>query len=222
MGTSTVHRSPPTPRWRIVNNLYENPDVQPDLLLAEIFNAAEDYPARLADQAILGRVEAVLDTARAGEWQSGNDAALAAARAAVRSAQTRALGAGLASFYGDLADRAVHTSIAGAARDPNTLATPPQVLGTFLSNLVAIAIEHVVSRDITAHVGGRGITNVASALGLKRQLVERARAVASDARLAEALYAAADRPQEVWPALVARVWRLGAALPAGGETGPPS
>ena len=42
MGTSTVHRSPSqSPHWRVVNNLYRNPTVQRERLLAEIFKAAE-------------------------------------------------------------------------------------------------------------------------------------------------------------------------------------
>jgi hypothetical protein len=100
MGTSTVQRSPGTSRWRIVNSLYENPEIPADRLLAEIFNAAEAYPSGLADAAVLERIETLLDAAQAGNWRDGTEAALTVARNAVRTAQAAAIRAGHVSFLG--------------------------------------------------------------------------------------------------------------------------
>jgi hypothetical protein len=135
MGTSTVHRSPGTPRWRIVNNIYDNPQVPADRLLAEVFNAAERYPSGLADAAVLERVETLLHAAQVSDWRGGMEAARAIARDAIRTGQASALRAGHVSFFGDLADRAVHVTLAGASRDPNSVTTPRAALGTFLKNL---------------------------------------------------------------------------------------
>src|SRR5688572_15283427 len=110
MGTSTVHRSPSTSRWRIVNNLNDRPAPSPELLLAEIFNAAEHYSSGLADPAVLERVEVLLSTVDIGHWRPDIDEALAAARQAVAAAQQAAFSAGRTSFYGDLADRALHAT----------------------------------------------------------------------------------------------------------------
>jgi hypothetical protein len=218
MGTSTVHRSPGTPRWRIVNNLYENPEVPADRLLAEIFNAAEAYPSGLADAAVLERIETLLHTAQAGNWRGGTEAALTAARNAIRTAKAAAIGAGHASFIGDLADRAVHATLAGASRDPSSLTTPRAVLGTFLQNLIAIAIDHVVSRDLTAHLGKQKLPTASGALTLRRILVEQARTIATDLRVSAALDAAASLPRERWDDVVRRAWEVG-ATPAGQGAG---
>jgi hypothetical protein len=216
MGTSTVYRSPGTSRWRIVNNLYENPDIPADRLLAEVFNAAERYPSGLADAAVMERVETLLHAAQAGNWRSGTEAALTVARNAVRTAQAAAIRAGHASFFGDLADRAVHSTLAGAWRDPLSLTTPRAALGTFLRNLIAIAIDHVVSRDLTAHLGRQRIPTASEALTLRQSLVEQARAVATDPRVSEALDAAASLPREHWGNVVRQAWEIGATPAAEG------
>lgn len=214
MGTSTVQRSPGTPRWRIVNNLYNDPTVPPERLLAEVFNAAEQYSAGLADAAVLERVETLLRVAESGNWREGTEAALTAAREAVRTAQASAFRNGHTSFFGDLADRAVHTTFANAARDPNSLSTPRAALATFLRNLVACAIDHVVSRDLTAHLGGPRIASVTEALTLRRTLAEQAQAVATDVRMAGVLDAAVLSPRDRWENVVRQVWEIGATLPA--------
>ena len=210
MGTSTVHRSPGTPRWRIVNNLYNDPTVPPERLLAEVFNAAEQYPSGLADAAVLERVETLLHVTEVGDWRGGTEAALTVAREAVRTAQARALRSGHTSFFGDLADRAMHTTLANAARDPNSLSTPRAALSTFLRNLTASAIDHVISRDLTAHLGGPRLSSATETLALRRTLAEQARAVATDARLSEALDAVVSAPRDRWADVVRRVWVIGA------------
>jgi hypothetical protein len=210
MGTSTVQRSPGTPRWRIVNNLYNDPNVSPARLLAEVFNAAEHYPTGLADAAVLERVETLLQVAAVGDWRRGTEAALAVAREAIRAAQVRTMQSGSTSFFGDLADRAMHTTLAHAPRDPESLSTPRAALSTFLRNLVACAIDHVVSRDVTAHMSGPRVASVTEALTLRRTLAEQARAIATDARVSAALEAAASSPRDHWPDVVRQVWTIGA------------
>jgi hypothetical protein len=214
MGTSSVHRSPGTPRWRLVNNLYNDPTVPPERLLAEVFNAAEHYPAGLTDAAVLERVETLLQMAERGDWRQSAEAALATAREAIRTAQTRALSSGYTSFFGDLADRALHTTFAHAARDPNSLSTPRAALSAFLRHLTACAIDHVVSRDLTAHLGGPRLASTSEAFAMRRTLTEQARTVATDPRVSEAVDAAAQAPRERWADVVRQVWALGATPPA--------
>ncbi len=217
MGTSTVHRSPATLRWRIVNNLYNDPSVSVDRLLAEVFNAAESYPSGLADAAVLRRVEAVLDASRTAIRRGETEDALAAARQAVQAAQHASVQAGLASFYGDLADRAIHATLVGASRAPNTMDTPLSALGAFLSNLVASAIDHVVSRDLTAHIGGPRIRTASEGLALRRALVERARQIAASEQFSATVGEAASSPRQHWARLVTEVWKVGATPPSEGK-----
>lgn len=217
MGTSTTHRSPNTPRWRIVSGLYDAPATGVDRLLAEVFNAAEGYPAGLADSATLARVESLLQGAAGGEWRGDPDAALGVAREAIRAAQATALGAGHTSFYGDLADRAIHATFLRAARQPEAIDTPNRAIGTFLGNLLGIAIDHVISRDLSAHLGGGRLSTATDSLALRRDLAQRAQSVASDARVSDALAAAAAAPRERWPAAVSLAWGVGAEVPPGRE-----
>ena len=167
------------------------------------------------------RLDAVLAAVADGTWRGDADTALAAARGAVRAAQGQAFRANQVSFYGDLADRALHATLAGAAARPETLATTPAAVGSFLGNLVAVAIDHVVARDLTAHLGRGSLAGAARTVALRRELVQRARQVATDQRVASALAAAAHDPRGSWAALLARVWEVGATIPpaAGGGAG---
>jgi hypothetical protein len=213
MGTSAVHRSPGTARWRIVNNLYDAPDTPTERLLAEIFNAAEQYSEGLGSPAVVERVSAFLHAVDASEWRADSEAALTAAREAVANAQQAAVHAGLSSFYGDLADRAMHTALVSAGGQPDVLETTAGSLGVFLSNLVGISIDHLVSRDVGAHLGSPRLPSAADALRLRRSLSAQARALAHAPELEPILRETAVRPQENWSRLVGRLWQLGTAVP---------
>jgi hypothetical protein len=212
MGTSTVHRSPNTAAWRIVNNLYDDPSVPPARVLAEVFNAAsEHYRRGLADASVLTRVEIILDVSRrVATLLDRPETALAVARDAVAKARTSALAAGRASFYGDLADRAVHATLAMASRDPQPL-TADATLRNFLGHLVATAVDHVVSRDLTGHVGGNRIRSVSDAMRLRATLTSLARQIAADDRLAASVTAAVRSPKRDWPLVIKRAWDLGSS-----------
>jgi hypothetical protein len=216
MGTSTVQRSPRTDaRWRLVNNLYENSAISPERLLAEVFNAAaEDYSGGLSDSAVQTRLRVLLLTVDAGAWREDVDAALDAARNAVNTAQRDALNANQASFFGDLADRALHATLAGGVMRPHTLATTQATLSSFISNLVGVAIDHVVSRDITAHLGRNNVSTATQTLALRRKLVQHARQIADDQRVVSELAAAADEPLAKWQALITYVWDVGSTIPS--------
>jgi hypothetical protein len=216
MGTSTVHRSPNTSRWRLVNNLYEDRSVGVDRLLAEVFNAAAEYPAGLADLAVLRRVEVVLRTAEEGKWRDGTDLALATAREAVQAARAVALDRGTTSFYGDLADRALHATLVIGAREPASLATSSTTLTAFLRNLVGVAVDHLVSRDLSAHLGKGRVAGAADAIALRRSLVGRARDLAGDDRFASVAESAASTPAQHWGDVVSAVWAFGSNPRVGG------
>jgi hypothetical protein len=214
MGTSTVHRSPQSARWRMVNNSYDNPAIQADRLLAEVFNAAaEQYATGLADAAVLARLDSLLGAIGDTTRDRGLDAAAEASRDAVRAARAQAEQAGSVSFYGDLADRALHVTITRAAQHPEQVSTIGATLRNFLGNLVAGAIDHVVSRDLSAHLGGRRLASAGDAIALRRELTARARSIADDDRLAPALSAAAAAPREEWGRVMARAWEIGATPP---------
>ena len=139
-----------------------------DVSLQKSFMPLSKIPSGLADAAVLERVETLLQVAEVSDWRSGTEAALAIAREAIRTAQARTLHSGSTSFFGDLADRAMHTTLANAPRDPDSLSTPRAALSTFLRNLIACAIDHVVSRDLTAHLSGPRVASVTETLTLRR------------------------------------------------------
>lgn len=212
MGTSTVHRSPRTTRWLLVNALYEDPTISNSRVLAEVFNAADQYPEGLAGLAVLERVEALLRATEQGDWRGGTEAALAAARAAVADARASALREGEASFYGDLADRAVHSTLVAGVRSPATLATAPAALTAFLGQLVSTAVDHLVARDLSQHLGRGRVTGAAEATALRRALVQQAHGLVQDERFAPAVEAAAAAPRQAWAEAVTAVWRGGTRI----------
>jgi hypothetical protein len=94
--------------------------------------------------------------------------------------------------------------------------TSRAALSTFLRNLIAVSIDHVVSRDLTAHLSGQRIANAAEALAFRRTLIEHARAVAGDVRLSAAMDAAASSPRQHWAEIVRQAWEIGATPPPHG------
>lgn len=214
MGTSTVHRSPGTPHWRVVNNLYRNPAVAPDRLLAEVFRAAEEpYVAGLRGPESSHSLTLLLDvlSRRRGGMTVAN--ALAMSRELVAQNRGAAVERGWSSFYGDLANRALHATILSAGPESASFRSPANIVRTFLGHLVATCIDHVVSRDLSAHLGEAVIQNASTALKFSATVKTAARNVASSPELSAAIEQTASTPEARWPELVATAWRIGAGGP---------
>lgn len=209
MGTSTVHRSPDNYRWSMVNTLYRDPKAEPEELMTQIFRAGDSYATGLADEAVLDRLQSVLDWAGRGTWRQGTDAAMAASREAIAQARQRSVESQRTSYYADLADRAVHRTLVGATRQPDSVRSTSATMRTFLVNLIGVSVDHLVSRDLSRHLRSQRLPNAVAALELRRDLVQRARDVASDERLNTRLASAATAPNRQWAEVVADAWRLG-------------
>jgi hypothetical protein len=151
----------------------------------------------------------VLDWANRGTWRNGTEAGMAASREAIAQARQRSVESQRTSFYADLADRAVHRTLAGASRQPDSVRSTSATMRTFLVNLLGVCVDHLVSRDLSRHLRSQRLPNAEAALELRRDLVQRARAVAGDDRLTDRLATAAAAPDAQWAAVVADAWQLG-------------
>lgn len=214
MGTSTVHRSPATPHWRVVNNLYRNPKVAAERLLAEVFRASEEpYVAGLRGPESSHSLTLLLDALSQHRAKITAARALEMSRDLVAQSRGVAVQEGWSSFYGDLATRALHATILSSAPESASSRSPASIVRTFLGHLVATCIDHVVSRDLSAHFGGEVIHNANTALKLSTRMKTAARNIASSPELSTAIEQAASKPEARWPELVATAWRIGAAGP---------
>jgi hypothetical protein len=212
MGTSTVHRSPASPHWRLVNNLYRNPSVAPERLLAEVFRASEEpYVAGLSGPESSHGVTLLLGALGQQRATVTVSSALAMSRDLLARSRGTALHEGWSLFYGDLANRALHATILSAAPESASFRAPANIVRTFLGYLVATCIDHVVSRDLSAHYGEVVIHDASTALKLSATMKRVARNIASSPELSTAIEQAARDPQARWPEVVATAWRIGAA-----------
>src|SRR5262245_64886180 len=101
MGTSTVHRSPATPHWRVVNNLYRNPTVEPERLLAEVFRASQEpYVAGLRGPESSHSLTLLLDALGQQRAKMTVPSALAMSRDLLARSRNTAVQEGWSSFYG--------------------------------------------------------------------------------------------------------------------------
>lgn len=210
MGTSTVHRSPlHAAHWRVVNNLYRNPTVDRKRLVAEIFRAAATpYVTGLAGREVSERLRLLLTVSATRPTLRTSAETLIFARELIGKARDVDGREGVASFYSDLANRALHstvvTSFPAAGRQ-----SAKQLVQAFLGNLVATCVEHVVSRDLSAHLGSRTLPNTTAVLELTRELKAAARYVAASESIAPAIAETATAPEQHWPDLVATAWSVG-------------
>jgi len=211
MGTSTVHRSPSqSPHWRVVNNLYRNPTVQRERLLAEIFKAAEHpYVTGLRGPEVYERLQLLLRSASERPKLTTRAAALEFARELIGKARNLEAHSGFASFYSDIANRALHSTV--ITSQPGSSARG--LVQTFLANVVGTCIDHVVSRDLSAHLGTRPLPDTKSALALARDLRTAASQVARSESLSRAIQAAAKAPAQRWGDLISDAWSVGASSP---------
>lgn len=214
MGTSTVHRSPSTPHWRIVNNLYRDPNVTRERLLSEIFKAAaEPYAAALGGPEASNTLRIVLRALAEVPHVRDRAAALALSRDLIAQSRGATLEQGWSPFYGDIANRALHATVLSAAVTPVATKTQPEIVRTFLGHLVATCIDHVVSRDLSGHLREPLISNATAALKLTAELKNAAREVTRSPDLAPAFEQAAREPTKSLKGAVSAVWRVATTLP---------
>jgi hypothetical protein len=197
----------------VVNSLYGDARVPQERLLAEICHAGDYYGEGLAEIAVIDRVDALLEAAERGDWRGSAESALREARVAARDARQASLERGSASFYGDLADAALHRTLVAGSGAPETLQSREATLMAFVQDLVSIAVDHLVCRDLTQHLGGPRTRTTEDAQALRDQLVSRAREVAVDASLRPTLRRTASNPVQGWPSLMHEVWQLAATPP---------
>ena len=213
MGTSTVHRSPSTSHWRVVRNLYRNPTVTRPRLLAEVFRAASTpYIEGLSGPEATQGLVLALRALSSASAPATSGAALALARELIAESRRKVLTEGWSSFYGDLANRALHATILAAGGEPASGRRPQSIVRVYLANLVATCVDHVVSRDLSAHFGkGELIGTATRGLELSADLKSAARQVASDPALASALRETANSPERHWRQLVNDAWNIGSS-----------
>lgn len=211
MGTSSVQHSPDTTRWQLVNRLYAQGEFDDRRLLSAVLMAArERYVVGLTEPAVLTRVRALLDVARA---PSDVAEALTVAAQAIRDARAATVATGRASFYGDIADRALHTTLVEAAAGHAGSETDRRsLLQSFTGHLVGFAVDHVVSRDLSSYLGGPGLRTVGEFAELRRTLTTAARDL-SDVPAAREAIGRASRDSDAWSAAVRAVWDAGTRPP---------
>lgn len=212
MGTSTVHRSPSTGRWRYVDSMYGDIAVDRGRLLSEILNAATGYIEGLTDAAVQARLQTLLSVSGARLLES--DDPIGVASEIVREAQAAGRAEGVVSFYGDLADRALFATIARGAADLPLIASRAGAVSVFTRELIGFAIDHLVSRDLTAHLGAASLPDAASAISLRRDIVTAAQRLIETRSVVEQTSAAAISPRDSWNGVISSVWEAGRDLPS--------
>lgn len=212
MGTSTVHRSPlHAAHWRVVNNLYRNPTVDRERLVAEIFRAAaKPYVTGLAGREVTERLRLLLSTWSSKAKARTSTEALNLARELIGRAREVDSREGVASFYSDLANRALHSTIVTTFPTAAGAKSPKHLVQAFLGNLVATCVDHVVSRDLSAHLGSKTLRNTVAVLELTRDLKAAARHVVASESVAPVIAATAAAPEQNWADLVSAAWAAGA------------
>ncbi len=191
--------------------MYGDVGVDRTRLLSEVLNAATGYVEGLTDAAVRARLETLLTVNH--RRLTDTDDPIGVASDIVRDAQAAGRARGLVSFYGDLADRALFATIARSAADVALLATPSAAVAAFAKELIGFAVDHLVSRDLTSHLGAASLPNAAATLGLRRDLVVAAQSLVDAPPIAERATAAAESPRDSWHALVSSVWKAGRDLP---------
>ena len=190
MGTSSSQRSPATPEWERVRELYRDPGAEPREVASRLVSALDDATRRdLAGPGVASCLSALLQGARRvrtsglsalGLSEGAAPAALHLAQALRQQAEQRIVAGGYASRFTDLGLNALGTSAleaaaAGGASFLNLAA--PEVEGNFasygagpgLGALSACFLEHdfdhlfryFVSRDLSDFIGSPALPTVA-------------------------------------------------------------
>jgi hypothetical protein len=191
--------------------MYGDTAVNRPRLLSEILNAATGYVEGLADAAVQARLQTLLGVSRSRLADS--DDPIGVASDIVREAQAAGRAEGLVSFYGDLADRALFATIARSAGDLALIASPAGAISAFTRELLGFAIDHLVSRDLTAHLGAGSLIDAGSTIGLRRDLVTAAQGLTDAPSVVEQTLAAVASPRDSWHAVISSAWKAGRDLP---------
>lgn len=190
--------------------MYGDVDVDRTRLLSEVLNAADGYVDGLSDRAVRARLETLL-AADPGRIATADDL-IAVASDLVRVAQQAGRERGLVSFYGDLADRALFSAVARSATEEGVVATPSAAVATFARELLGFAVDHLVSRDLTAHLGEGSIPSATAMLSLRSDLVSEARRLVDIPQVRDRAAAVAETQGASWRGLVSAAWSAGREL----------
>jgi len=122
MGTSTSHRSPSTPEWEQVRELYQQPNPSPGEIAARVTAALDaETRAGLSDQTVTTSLDSLLEAATTASHDGlerllenlgvgGEPVALQVASGLRREADTRIARAGIASIFGEMGVAALTSS----------------------------------------------------------------------------------------------------------------
>ena len=192
MGTSSSHRSPSTPEWERVKQLYRQPDADPGQLSSRIASALDAGSRRdLSGPGVACCLSALLGASGAAARDALSIAAaapplLAISQALREQAEREVAAGGFASRFTDIAINALGTAtFEAAARGSASLfdVTSPEVVHSLAAytderrlhdlSLCFVAhdfdhlFRHFVTRDTPDFVGGDGLPTIAHASQLR-------------------------------------------------------
>jgi len=196
MGTSSSHRSPSTPEWERVKQLYREPNPNPREVASRITSALDAETRQEMSgpgvacclRSLLQASTRVGDGGLAALLPPGTEAPplLAASEAVREQAEREIARRGLASRFADIALNALATTVFEAGAGPSAelfnvdLATAEAGLATYarehgLHRLALTFVGHdfdhlyryFVTRDVSEFVGGPGLPTVAEASQLR-------------------------------------------------------
>ena len=192
MGTSTSHRSPRTKEWRAVRDAYSDGGVGPDGLIRRILAAAGDeVRSMLADDAVRECVRSM-----EGAAQPADGEGLTAAWELRQRVQQRIASGGLASPAGEMA----LTAMTRAALERPAGRPEPR---DFVAHLMASAVEHLVARDLTEHLGEGAASDATEAASLLDSVRETCLATVRGSSLPPAAAGLAESVDRAWSLLQA-------------------
>jgi hypothetical protein len=226
MGTSSSHRSPTTPEWERVKQLYREPHPDPRAVASRITAALDE--ATVQDMAgpgvaccltsLLRAVGTVADGGLPALLRAAERPPLVAAAEAIRERAERAIAhGGFASRFSDLGLNALATAVfeAGAGGSPELFGVGADRVAAALTSFrtarrlhrlavtfVGHDFDHVyryfVTRDSSDFVGGPGLPTVADASELRDAVARHCRETMTDLEAAvhETALAAALRQSD--------------------------
>lgn len=226
MGTSSSHRSPTTPEWERVKQLYREPHPDPRAVASRITAALDE--ATVQDMAgpgvacclasLLRASHEVADRGLGALLSAADRPPLVAAAEAIRERAERAIAlGGFASRFSDLGLNALATTVfeAGAGGSPELFGVGADRVAAALASFrtdhhlhrlavtfVGHDLDHVyryfVTRDSSDFVGGPGLPTVTAASQFRDAVASHCREIATDLEAAghEAALAAALRQSD--------------------------
>lgn len=188
MGTSSSQRSPATPEWERVRELYALGARDPSEVARRIVAAlSPDVVTQMAGPGVATCVDTLLQAAAVGSDTMAAGLGLPTGHstaATIRAvAERRIATAGRASRFSDIAldalgACAVEVLTPSEARS-NLPPAGPRLLGSFMAGDMERCFRYFVSRDISEFVGLPALPDVAAAEATVRRIADRCRAVMS-------------------------------------------